>query len=183
MDEKLLSRLDKVAAMLLLLWAGMALGIAVLAAPIAFHQLPSRDLAGRVIGACFWWIDLLAWFAFGVPFLLSYGSRWLSEMKDSGIGPMTLWSAAALAALLMCFTSMAIVNPRLEAIRTRLGAAIETLPQDSQERVAFNRAHNISEQLMGLRLLLALGLAVGVFYLPKGTEKKPVSIQAPAPGA
>lgn len=171
MNLNSISRLDRVSGMLLLLWAGMALGIAVLAAPIAFHQIPSRELAGKVIGAYFWWIDLLSWFAFGLPFLLSYGSRWLSEIKDTGIGPMMLWSAAALAALLMGFTSMAIVNPRLEAIRTRIGVPIEKIPEDSPDRVAFNRAHSLSEQLMGLRILLALGLAVGVFYLPPGRAK------------
>lgn len=171
MNEKLITRLDRVSGMLLLLWVGMALGIAVLAAPIAFHQLPSRDLAGRVIGACFRRIDLLSWFAFGLPFLLSHGSRWLSEMKEPGIGPMRLWSAAVLAALLMSFTSMAIVNPRMETIRARISAPMETLPEDSSDRVAFNRAHHISEQLLGLRMLLALGLTVGVFYLPKDVSE------------
>ncbi len=168
MNEKQLSRLDRASAMLLLLWVGMALGIAVLAAPTAFHQLPSRELAGKVIGACFRWIDLLSWFAFGLPFALSFGARWLAEMKDPGIGPMTLWSAAALAALLMNFTSMAIVNPRLEAIRNRVPVPMATLPEDSPDRSAFKRAHSISEQLLGLRMLLALGLAAGVFSLPKG---------------
>jgi hypothetical protein len=173
MNATTLARLDRVSGLLLLLWTGMALGIALLAAPIAFHQLPSRELAGNVIGACFRWLDLLSWFAFGLPFLLSYGSRWLAEMKDAGIGAMTLWSAAALAALLMCFTSMAIVTPRLETIRTRIGAPIETIPEGSPDRAAFNRAHSISEQLMGLRMLLALGLALGVFYLPKGAGERP----------
>ncbi len=168
MTEKLLTRLDRVSALLLLLWTGMALGIAMLAAPIVFHQLPSRELAGRVIGACFGWIDLLSWFAFGLPFLLSYGSRWLAEMKEPGFGPMKLWSAAALAALLMCLTSSAIVNPRMQAIRARSSGPLGTLPEDSPDRAAFNRAHNLSEQLLGLRMLLALGLAAGVFYLPKG---------------
>ena len=177
MNNQRFFRLDAVSGLLLLLWAGMALGIAVLAAPIAFQQLPSRDLAGKVIGACFWWIDLLSWFAFGLPFLLSYGSRWLSEMKDSGVGPMTLWSAATLAALLMCFTSMAIVNPRLEAIRARISGPMEAFPETSPDRSAFKRAHSISEQLMGLRVLLALGLAAGVFYLPRKRQEGPTGIE------
>jgi hypothetical protein len=181
MNEKLLARLDRVSGAVLLLWVGVALGIAALAAPVAFHQLPSRDLAGRVIGACFRQVDILSWFAFGLPLLLSFGSRWLAEMKDPGIGPMSVWSAAVLAALLMSFTSMAIVNPRMEAIRGRIHAPVETLPQDSPDRAAFNRAHNLSEQLMGLRMLLALGLAVGLCYLPKGTEEKSADVQAPVP--
>jgi len=170
MNEKLLSRFDRVSGLLLLLWTGMALGIAVLAAPQAFRLLPSRELAGQVVGACFRWIDLLSWIAFGLPLLLSFGSRWLAELRDVGIGPMQLWSAAALAALLMCFTSMAIVSPRLETLRSRFSGPVENLPQDSPDRTAFNRAHSISEQLLGLRMLLALGLAAGLSYLPKGKD-------------
>jgi hypothetical protein len=169
MSERTLRFLDLASAALLLLWAGMGLGIAVIAAPVAFHQLPSRELAGRVIGGSFRVVDLAAWFAFGLPILMSYGSRWLSEIKDTveGIGPMRLWNAAALAALLICFTSAAIVNPKMESIRTRIGVPLESLPQDHPDRMAFGRAHRISEQMLGLRLLLALGLAAGIAYLPK----------------
>ena len=123
-----------------------------------------------MIGACFRWIDLLSWFAFGLPFLLSFGTRWLAELKDQGIGPMQLWSAAALAALLMCFTSTAIVSPKLEALRGRFNGPVESLPKGSPDRAAFNRAHSISEQLLGLRMLLALGLVAGLSYLPKGLQ-------------
>lgn len=175
MSERTLRLLDSASVALLLLWAGMAMGIAFFAAPAAFHLLPSRELAGRVIGACFHRIDLAAWFAFGLPLLLSYGSRWLSEIKDAGagVGPLRLWNAAALAALLMCFTSAAIVSPKMEAIRSRITAPIENLPQEHPDRAAFNRAHRISEQLLGLRMLLALGLAVGICFLPRKAEEEP----------
>lgn len=169
MGERTLRRLDLVSAALLILWVGMALGMALLAAPAAFRLLPSRDLAGRVIGACFRGVDIAAWFAFGLAFLLSYGSRWFSEIQDpgNGIGPMRMWNATLLAALLMCFTSAAIVNPKLEVIRSRIGVPIENLPEAHPDRAAFRKAHRISEQLLVLRLLLALGLAAGVAYLPK----------------
>ena len=173
MNEKHFSRLDQVSGLLLLLWAGMALGIAALAAPAAFHQLPSRELAGRVIGAAFRRLDWLAWPAFGLPFLSSYGTRWFAELKDggAGIGPLRLWSAAALAALLMCFTSMVIVNPRMEAIRARFPGPVENLAENHPDRIAFNRAHRIAEQLLVLRILLGLGLAIGVAYLPRRNEE------------
>jgi hypothetical protein len=168
--------MDLVSVTLLLLWSGMALGIAVLAAPAAFHQLPSRDLAGRVIGACFRGVDLVAWFAFGLSFLLSYGSRWLAEIQDQaeGIGPMRLWNAALLAALLMCFTSAAIVNPKMEVIHSRIKVPIENLPQENPDRAAFHKAHLISQQLLGLRILLALGLAGGIGFLPRRKAKSAV---------
>lgn len=172
MSERTLRWLDLVSVTLLLLWAGMGLGIALVAAPVAFHRLPSRELAGLVIGASFHWVDFFSWFAFGLPFLLSYGARWLAEIKDpgEGIGPLRLWNAALLAALLMCFTSAAIVIPRMEVIRSRISVPLDSLPQAHPDRAAFNRAHRISQQLLGLRLLLALGLAAGVAHLPKRKE-------------
>lgn len=172
MSERTLRLLDSASVAILLLWAGMAMGIAFFAAPAAFQLLPSRELAGRVIGACFRRIDLAAWFAFGLPLLLSYGSRWLSEIQDAGagIGPLRLWNAAILAALLMCFTSAAIVNPKMEAIRSRITVPIENLLPEHADRAAFNKAHRISEQLLGLRMLLALGLAAGITFLPRKTK-------------
>jgi hypothetical protein len=168
-----LQRMDRVSAALLLLWTGMALGIAVLAAPAAFHRLPSRELAGQVIGASFRGVDVASWIAFGLAFLLSYGSRWLSEIDDTraGVGPMRLWSAALMAALLMCFASAAIVNPKLEVIRSRIAVPIENLPPEHPDRAAFRKAHLISEQLLVLRMLLALGLAAGIAFLPREKEE------------
>jgi hypothetical protein len=83
------------------------------------------------------------------------------------VGPLRLWGAAALLALLMCFTSSFIVSPRLRDLRVRMGNAVETFAPDHPDRAAFRRAHGISRQLMGLRVLLALGLAAGVAVLPR----------------
>lgn len=177
MDERYLPWLDRISVTVLLLWVGMALGVAALAAPAAFHELPSRDLAGRVIGVSFRRVDLLAWIAFGLALALSFGSRWLLEIKDPGvgIGPLRLWSAALLVALLMCFTSAFIVSPKMESIRAGLTGPIERLSQDDPARKTFNRAHGVSRQLLVLRLLLALGLAGGAAFLPSRREEAPVA--------
>lgn len=164
MNERTYSRLDRLSASLLLLWAGMAFAVGFLVAPVVLRQDPGGDLAGKVLGPCFWRLDLASWFAFGLPLLMSYGARWLSEVHDGAMGAMRLWSAAALAALLMCFASMAIVNPRMESLRTAAHGAAET-----REGRAFSRARNISMQLMVLRMLLGLGLAAGVSCLPKSS--------------
>jgi hypothetical protein len=171
MTEKTLRRLDLLSAALLILWLGMALGFAFLQAPTTFHVLGSRDLAGQVVGATLRRLDWVAFGVFALSLSLSWGSRWLAEFREpDGIGPLRLWSAAALAALLMCFASAFIVSPRLADIRTRIKAPIESLPEDHPDRLAHGKAHGISRQLLGLRMLLALGLAVGVGFLPKAKE-------------
>jgi len=168
MTAKTLARVDRAAAALLLLWAGMVLGFAFLTAPLLFGILPSRDLAGLVAGKVVARLDLAAWIAFGAAIALVHGGRWLAELHEAEVlGPMRLWGAAALLALLMCFTSACIITPNLRAIRARMGNAVESFAPDHPDRAAYRKAHSISRQLMGLRLLLALALAAGVAALPR----------------
>lgn len=167
MNDKALSRVDTVSAGLLVLWAGAALGFAFLLAPVAFKVLPSRDLAGQVIGATLRRLDFASWFAFGIPLLLSYGTRWLEEVKEEGIGPLRLWSAAAMVALLICLASSAIITPKIQEIRARMKAPIESLAPGDPDLLAHRKAHGVSRQLLALRVLLALALAAGVAALPK----------------
>jgi hypothetical protein len=174
MTAKTLARTDAAAAALLLLWAGMVLGFALLTAPALFSGLPSLDLAGKVAGKVVARLDLAAWIGFGAAILLVQGGRWLLEIRDAeAVGPLRLWGAAALLALLMCFTSSFIVSPRLGALRARMGDTVESFAPDQPDRAAFRKAHSISRQLMVLRLLLALGLAAGVAVLPRSRRTGP----------
>jgi len=171
MNETTLRRLDAISITVLLLWLGMALGFAFLQAPTTFQVLGSRDLAGQVVGATLRRLDWVAWAAFLLALGLSWGSRWLAEFQEKdGIGPLRLWSAAALVALLMCLASSFIVAPKLVALRARINAPIETLAQDHPDRIAHAKAQGISRQLLGLRMLMALGLALGVTFLPRQKE-------------
>lgn len=168
MTDSTLRRLDALSMALLLLWLGMALGFALLQAPTTFQVLGNRDLAGQVVGATLRRLDWVAWAAFLLPLLLSWGARWLAEVQEpEGVGPLRLWSATLLAALLMCFASSFIVTPKLVAIRQGQQAPLESLDAGHPARAAHAKAHGISRQLLILRMVLALGLAVGIAYLPK----------------
>ncbi|MCE1229568.1 MAG: DUF4149 domain-containing protein [Firmicutes bacterium] len=168
MTEKNLRRLDLFSAALLVLWLGLAIGFAFVQAPVTFKLAESRDVAGRIVGASLVRLEWAAWIAFGLSLALVWVPRWLAEFKEKdGVGPLRLWSAAALAALLMCFASSFIVTPRMAQLRAHMAAPIDTVPQDHPDRVAHGKAHRISTQLMGLRMLLALGLAIGVAWLPR----------------
>lgn len=162
MKPRTLARLDTSAGVLLLLWTGMALGFALLTAPVLFRAL-ARPQAGQLAGWILGRLDLAAWIAFAGAFLLAAGSRWLGEVPEEGpIGALRLWTAAALAALLICFASSFILGPRLRELQFHPGAWAEGHP----ERAAFQRAHGISRQFLILRMLLALGLAAGIRALP-----------------
>lgn len=167
MKDATLKRLDAASAALLLLWTGMALGFGALAAPLLFRMLPSRDFAGQVAGAVVVRLDWAAWVAFGGAFLMSFVPRWLEEVADHDvIGPLRLWTAGVLAALLLCLASSFIVTPRIQELRSDLKSPIESLPADSPLRSARQKAHRFSTQFFYLRVLLALGLAAGTAYLP-----------------
>ena len=164
-------RLDALAAALLLLWVGMVLAFAFLIAPLLFSSLPSRDLAGMIAGRVVTRLDVAAFVAFGAATALVLLPRYLEELGDEELlGPLRLWGAAAVVALLVCFASTAIVTPKLRALRTLMNAPVETLAPDAPERLAYHKAHGISRQFMGLRLLLALGLAAGVAALPSRSK-------------
>ncbi len=173
MRDRVIERFDKATIALLLLWVGMALGFAFLVAPVVFQTVPTRSVAGLAMGRVFQRLDWTAWGAFGGALLLSGVPRWLNEITDGNnpIGPMRLWVAALLAALLMCMASSLVITPRIEERRMALGATADSLAADHPERAAFAKAHGISRQLLVLRMVLALALAGTVSFLPrKGSE-------------
>ncbi|MDR3682568.1 MAG: DUF4149 domain-containing protein [Geothrix sp.] len=154
---------------LLLLWAGAALGFGLFSAPVFFRELSSRDVAGRIAGLILARLDWAAWGAFGLAGL-SWAGRWMAEVQEDLIGPIRLWSAGLLVALLMCLASSFIVSPKLREIRARIQAPIESLAPDQADRAAYQKAHGLSRNLFFLRILLAVGLAATVGLLPRGAE-------------
>ena len=174
MSPTTLLRLDQFAKVLLLLWAGAALGFGIFSAPVLFGELPSRDLAGRIAGLIIGRLDWAAWIAFGLAGL-SWVGRWVAEVKEDLIGPIRLWSGGLMVALLMCLASSFVVTPKVQAIRARINAPIETLAPDHADRVAYNKAHGLSRNLFFLRILLAVGLAATVGLMAGTGGKDPAA--------
>lgn len=167
MTPKLLRRLDAAAAVLLWMWAGAGLGFGILVAPGLFRLVPSRDLAGQVAGNAVANLDLAAWIVFGAALLLVYAGRWFAGVDDKApLGPIRLWAAACLAALVVCLASSFIVTPKLREIRGRMSAPLESLPASDPDRAAYDKAHGVSRQFFFIRLALAAGLALTLSRLP-----------------
>ena len=171
MTPTALRRVDLLSRLALLLWAGAALGFGIAMAPLLFRELPSRDVAGRIAGLIIERLDWAAWLAFALAGL-SWVGRWMAEMEKDTIGPIQLWSAALLVALLACLASTFIETPKVRDIRARINAPVESIAQDHPDRVAYNKAHGASRNLFFLRIFLALGLGATVGLMPL-VEKKP----------
>jgi hypothetical protein len=126
-------------------WLGAALLVAAVVAPAAFGMLPTRTLAGALVGrvlpALFWSGMLIG---LGVAALASSTPR-----RSWGVG-------SALVLTLACAVAQLVVAPRIERVRAQIGGAVDALDPSDPRRQAFGRLHGMSVAWMGVAGLGAL---------------------------
>ena len=130
--------------MLVSAWLGAALLAIAVVAPGAFAVLPSRTLAGALVGRV-----LPTLFVAGL--LLSVTVASLAGFKRPG-------AAASITALLSgaaCAVAQFGVAPRLARLRVDIGGAVERLALDDPRRVAFGLLHGYSVAALGVAMLAA----------------------------
>ena len=128
--------------MLLTAWLGAAtLTVAVLA-PRAFAVLPSRELAGAVVGSV-----LPALFATGLVFATL--AAVLSAVRSLAPGA----AATALLAAAACAVAQFVVAPRLVVLRAQIGGPVARLSADDPRRVAFGLLHGYSVMGLGVAMM------------------------------
>jgi hypothetical protein len=140
----------------LALWVGGTLVI-VIAAPLLFREIPSRDLAGRIFG------ELLRRFE-AVKHLLSLLMVLAVfvelEAKRSLGGRSFVAGAAIFVAVATNVYLAMVVRPRLGYFRMKVGSFEEALPENPW-RVRFDRLHQRSVRVLVLGwLMAAVALAV-----------------------
>ncbi len=140
------------ALVLVTLWLGAALFLAAVVAPAAFTVLPTRTLAGALVGRV-----LPALFIVGVIVglvqvaLEQIGSRnrhWLAR------------SVAALLLSLACGVAQFGIAPRIAHLREVAGVALDTLAATSQARAEFGRLHMLSIAWLGVAILAAASIVL-----------------------
>ena len=129
---------------LLALWFGAAVIVAGVVAPAAFAVLPSRTLAGALVGRV---LPVLFWSGAVVGVVAAI----LAQTLPGG----RVRLACALAMALACLSAQLVVAPRIEAVRVRADGPIDTLARDDVRRVAFGRLHGASVALLGAAALAA----------------------------
>ena len=136
----------------LALWLGGALLLAAVVAPAAFAALPSRALAGAVVGRV-----LPTVFYAGI----AAGAVVLAAAATTPATPFGRWRAA-LGALLAgaCAVAQLVIAPRIHRLRADIGPSIEALAADDARRAAFGRLHGISVAWMGAGIAAALAALV-----------------------
>ena len=137
----------------LVVWLGAILFFAVLA-PTTFSILPTRHLAGSVVGAMLsklHWMGIIA----GIVFLASstiYSRLSTGDARLFGIRHILLC-----AMLVLTLVSQFGISPKMTTLRRSMGE-IDAVPMTDPARVQFNALHMWSTRLeIGV---LVLGLAV-----------------------
>jgi len=136
-----------VIAVLLSAWLGAAVLVATVVAPAAFAVLPSRTLAGALVGRV-----LPVVFVAGL--VVALASLWL-DSGDWGRA-IRVRRAMLVVAAVSCAAAQFAVGPRIERARREIDGPVEQLPPGDPRRIAFGRLHAVSVGWLGLAMVAAL---------------------------
>lgn len=137
---------DVIELALVALWLGAAAIVSSVVAPAAFDVLPSRSLAGALVGRVLP-VVFYAGMVLGAALVLLEGlaGDWASGRSISGA-----------VALVACVVAQLVIGARIAAVRASIPGAIEALSPDDPRRIAFGRLHGFSVAWLGLAILAAL---------------------------
>jgi hypothetical protein len=134
-----------VESMLLALWLGAAAFFSFVVARAAFAVLPTRTLAGALVGRL-------------LPVLF------ISGMLVGTLVVLIEWPAArerwgrlaaGLTVVAACAIAQFVVAPRIERLRAAIGGPLEMLAADDARRAAFGRLHAVSVGWLGIAIVAA----------------------------
>jgi vacuolar-type H+-ATPase subunit I/STV1 len=140
-----MTRAAAIELILLGAWLGAAVTVAAVVAPAAFRVLPSRTLAGEVVGQ-----------VLPVIFIAGIVVAIVSVALEARSEPSFLRIAIAgpFAAMLVgCIVAQFIIGPRIEIVRASIGGAVDALAAADPRRVQFGRLHAFSVLWMGVAML------------------------------
>ena len=135
---------------LLAAWMGAAIFVAAVIAPAAFAVLPTRALAGAIVGRA-----LPVLFTLGILFgaTVAFMNRSMGGGRSVTSGASVLAIASAMAVL---------VTIRVRTTLAATGGPMDALDHADPRRVAFGRMHGLSVLLMGIGLLAACVAVEGI---------------------
>lgn len=134
-------------------WLGAALLFAGVVAPSAFAALPTRTLAGALVGAV-----LPSLFLAGIVVGLLLAGASLVSGRRRLVTPGTV---GGLLMAISCAAAQFVVAPRIERARESIGGPIESVPSTDPRRVAFGRLHGASVAWLGVAVVGAAVIAAG----------------------
>ena len=153
------------------LWLGAALIVVAVVAPAAFAVLPTRTLAGALVGRV---LPVLFWGGAAVGLLVVVLGR------AQGAGSARLLAGVAL--FLACLAAQLAIAPRIGRLRAAVAVPIDRLAPDDARRIAFGRLHAASVAMLGIAALAgsaALLFTVRALVASGGRAGLPNTSQSP----
>ena len=132
-------------AALVALWLGAAAFFALTVAPSAFAALPSRELAGAVVGRV---LPVLFWSGAAVGALLV-----LLEARGPRAGHWRVRMVASSSIAVACLIAQLAIAPRIASLRSEMREPLASLAPTDPQRVAFGRLHMFSVAWLGVAML------------------------------
>ena len=134
------------------LWLGAAAFFSIAVAPALFAVLPSRSLAGEVVGRL-------------LPGIFYCGMLVALLVAVTQYRAQRAWSwrgreAAAVVMIASCAIAQLIIAPRIVRLRAEIAGPLEVLSADDPRRVVFGRLHGASVAWLGLAMLAAIVILV-----------------------
>ena len=147
------------AALFVAAWIGAALITVAVVAPGAFAVLPSRTMAGTMVGRV-----LPALFIAGmvIGVLVAAVTSGAPSAGAPSAGAPRWASASALLAALACFVAQFWITPKLDRLRAEIGGPVDALPAGDARRVAFGLLHGYNVAGLGVAMV---GAAVCLGFL------------------
>lgn len=141
--------------LLLAAWFGAALITVAVVAPGAFEVLPSRTLAGAMVGRV-----LPTLFVAGMVI----GILVAALARDPRSGTVSRWVAIpAVVTALSCGVAQFVITPKLDRLRAEIGGPVDALAADDARRVAFGMLHGYNVAGLGVAMLGAV-VCLGFLY-------------------
>ncbi|HYW49206.1 MAG TPA: DUF4149 domain-containing protein [Gemmatimonadaceae bacterium] len=128
------------------IWGGAALIVVTTVAPAAFRVLPTRSLAGALVGQVLPVLFVSGIFVGALCFALVARNAPRALLRRIG-------AAGVVAG---CVVAQLVIGPRIGALRERIGPSVEALAATDPLRLEFGRLHGLSVLSLGVAMLFAL---------------------------
>lgn len=138
----------------LIVWVGGLIFFPVVA-QTAFSVLPTRHLAGSVVGRS---LGILHWMGISSAVVFLASSMLFNRLSTGEVRLFAARNLLICVMLLLTLVSQFGIVPRMNAIRASIGE-IDAAPADSPARLQFDALHHWSTRVEGGVLLLGLLVA------------------------
>jgi uncharacterized protein DUF4149 len=138
----------------LITWFGGLIFFAFVVAPSAFSVVPTRHMAGSLVGrtlAALHWMGIVS----GIVYLIC--SLLISRLTSGELHPFATRNIVIVLMLILTLISQFAISPKMHAIRSSV-VEIDNVPVTDPARVEFNALHVWSERLEKGVFFLGLGL-------------------------